>query len=88
MTLFYFSFFKNCREIIEIIIEKVNVILNFSLDHHVRELRAKMDNQITLMKDINGKMAGFEQKMEESELRYIFWNVFLNISFRIKFLIP
>ena len=43
------------------------------LDHHVRELKAKMDNQITVMKEITSKMsnlASIEHRLEEAELRY------------------
>ena len=47
-------------------------LFHFSLDHHVRELRAKMDNQLTLMKEITGKMSSFDQKIEEASLRYLF----------------
>ncbi|XP_076803008.1 TNF receptor-associated factor 6-like [Clavelina lepadiformis] len=40
-----------------------------SLDHHVRELVAKMENQVLQMKDINTKLSAVEQRLEQQELR-------------------
>nr|XP_039257229.1 TNF receptor-associated factor 6-like [Styela clava] len=40
-----------------------------SLDHHVRELKAKMDTQITSVKELTSKMTYMEQRLQQQELR-------------------